>query len=432
MNKDKTIYFLIRIATYSLRFLPLKAIHILGNFLGLMGYYFLHNYRKRTFSNLSLASSLNLKREEIHKISKQSFQNLAINCLEYSKFYYCKNLSRYLRCENPEVAEKIQKEGKGIIFLCSHQANWEALFLDGTTRMKGIAIGKPIKNKFLYQWILKIREKNGGKIITPKNAVFEGFKALKRGHFIGIVGDQGSPSSGYCSQFLGKRAWTSTAPALLSYKTGCPIIFATTVRHFGYYKISYSDPIWPDLTKPMDGEVIAIMNKAMILMEESVKKHPGQWLWQHNRWKQQNLGNLYRKFRQDSLLIIMPHDQNLFHKFAPHLNTIREIYKNDFITLLIPENQSIHIREVFDEILLYQNSEQMLLNDLRFKLVFNFSQNPKIKKHYQKLSAIDVLDYTTLQNLAMEHLDESNKNNITEVLKRALCRPGSIWTKQNS
>lgn len=431
MNKDKFIYFFIRTITYPLKFLPLKFIHILGNFLGLIGFYLLTNYRKKTLSNLSLASSLNLSRKEILKISKQSFQNLAINCLEYAKFYYCKDLSKYLRCQNPEIAEKVQKKGKGIIFLCSHQANWEVLFLDGTTRMKGVAIGKPIKNRYLYQWILKIREKNGGKIITPRNAVFEGFRALKKGHFIGIVGDQGMPDSGYSSFFLGRRAWTSTAPALLSYKTGCPIIFATTVRCFGYYKITYSNPIWPDLTKPMENEVVTIMDKAMLLMEESITKNPGQWLWQHNRWKQQSLGNLYRKFRQDCLLIILPTNEDQFVKFASHLSTIREIYKNDFITLLIPSNQTDCFSKIFDEVIFYQNSKQLLLDDLRFKLVFDFTQNPAVKKHYQKLSAIDVLDYTNLQNLAMQHLDDSNKNNITEVLKRALCRPGSIWTKNS-
>ena len=138
-------------------------------------------------SNLALASSLQLDDKQILEIAKQSFENLAINCLEFPRLEVEKNLASIIHCENPEVASQLYAKGHGIIFFCAHQANWEVLFLDGTTRMKGVAIGKSIKNKRLYQWIVSIRERNGGKIIAPHNAVREGFRALKKGAFLGIV-----------------------------------------------------------------------------------------------------------------------------------------------------------------------------------------------------------------------------------------------------
>src|SRR3546814_3313704 len=70
-----------------------------------------------------------------------------INCLEYSKFAREKNFAKVIHCENPEIASSLYAQGQGIIFFCGHQSNWEALFLDGTTRMQGVAIGKAIKNK---------------------------------------------------------------------------------------------------------------------------------------------------------------------------------------------------------------------------------------------------------------------------------------------
>lgn len=406
--------------------MPYSWLHRIGKWIGSIAFYFMREYRKRALSNLALANDLSLGSEELIYFAKKSFQNLAINCLEYPKLSKEKHLSRVIRCENPEVADAIYKEGKGIIFFCGHQSNWEVLFLDGTTRMNGVAIGRSIKNKRLYNWIVSIREKNGGKIIAPRNAMKEGFKALRKGVFMGIVGDQGMPDSGYSFPFLGRRAWTSTAPALLAYKTKCPIIFAGTRRVHGGYRIRYSDPIWPDLTKPMEQEVVRMMDKALTLLQESIKRSPGEWLWQHNRWKQQTTHNLYKRFRQDCICVILP--EKGFHDLLPHLQTLKEIYPLVFLFLLVPEKyRNIPLVET-DEVIYYKEMQQTLLNDLRFKLIFNFTDYKQIHSHYENLSAFEILDLPLLKKLAEPHLPK--EHTLSDILKRALCKPGSIWQRE--
>jgi Kdo2-lipid IVA lauroyltransferase/acyltransferase len=425
VNKENIQYYLIRILTFPFGFLPFSWIHAIGRAIGIMGFYCMRQYRKRALSNLSLARDLALKPEEMIQIAKQSFQNLAINCLEYPKLAKSQKLANAIQCVNPEVATSLYKQGKGIIFFCGHQSNWEVLFLDGNTRMKGVAIGKAIKNKRLYNWILSIRERNGGKIISPQNAVREGFRALKRGVFMGIVGDQGMPDSGYSFPFLGRIAWTSTAPALLAYKTGCPIIYASTKRVKGGYRIHYSDPIWPDIKQPIEAAVVTMMDQVLSLLQENIKKYPGEWLWQHNRWKQQSLKTLYKRFRMDCICIILPQEQEKLDALLPHLATLKMIYANDFVTVLAPKNCS-QIPE-FNEILYYTNLNETLLNDYRFKLVFNFADYAPVKKHYEKLSVFEIVNLDTLKKIADEHLPEHLKEDITEIFKRSLCRPGSIW-----
>ncbi len=372
-----------------------------------------------------LATELALTPQQIRRIAKQSFQNLAITCLEYPKFAHTKDLSRAIQCENPEIAEALYCKGQGIIFFCGHQSNWETPFLDGTRRMKGIAIGKSIKNTRLYNWVLSIRQKHGGRIIEPRNAVREGLRALKKGIFVGIVGDQGMPDSGYSFPFLGRRAWTTTAPALLAYKTNSPILCATTRRVPGGYRIRYAAPIWPDLSQPLEAEVPRMMNQALTLLQESIQQAPGDWLWQHNRWKQQNTHNLYRRFRQDCLCLILP-EQGIVN-LLPHLPALKEIYPLAFLTLLVPENQR-HLSLIpADETLYYTHLSQTLLPDFRFKLVFNFTDYKPIHAHYKKLSAFYVLDLPALKQCAAEHLEPHH--NLSDILKRALCRPGSLWKK---
>lgn len=428
MDKEKWIYYLIRTVTYPCSLMPYSWLHRIGKGLGSIAFHFMREYRKRALSNLALANDLALNHRQLVHYAKKSFQNLAINCLEYPKLAREKDFSRVIQCENPEVADEIYKKGQGIIFFCGHQSNWEVLFLDGTTRMSGIAIGKSIKNKRLYNWILSMREKNGGKIVAPRNAVKEGLRALRKGTFIGIVGDQGMPDSGYSFPFLGRRAWTSTAPALLAYKTNCPIIFAATRRVRGGYRIRYFDPIWPDLTQPVEHEVIRMMDKTLTLLQESIKRSPGEWLWQHNRWKQQTTHNLYKRFRQDCICVILP--EQGFDEILPHLPALKLIYPLVFLFLLVPQKYRETPLIDADEVIYYRTLDQTLLNDLRFKLIFNFTDYKPIHEHYERLSAFEVLDLTALKELAAQHLQPHHT--LSDIFKRALCRPGTIWQKEEN
>jgi KDO2-lipid IV(A) lauroyltransferase len=421
VNKEKVYYFLVRGLTYPFSWMPYRWIHAAGRVVGWMAFYTMREYRKRTLSNLALATDLALDRRSLKTIAIQSFQNLAINCLEYPRLAREKEFSRVIRCENPEGPLELHRQGQGVIFFCGHLSNWEVLFLDGTSRMEGIAIGKSIKNKRLYDWIVSIREKNGGTIVAPKSALKEGLRALRKGAFIGIVGDQGMPDSGYSFPFLGRRAWTSTAPALLACKTQSPIFYASTRRVPGGYTIRYSDPIWPRPHQPLEKEVPRMMDTLMRLMQESIHASPGEWLWQHNRWKQQTPQVLFKRFRQDCLLVILPPDPL---PFFPHLSTLREIYPTDFLTLLLPRGFVSPIAA--DEVLHYDALSDTLLHDYRFKLVFNFTDYAPIARHYEKLSAFETVTLPALQKLAAPHL--LPHHTLSDILRRALCRPGTTWS----
>ena len=432
MDKEKLAYYSIRILAFPFQWLPYSWIHVIGKALGSLIFYWMPSYRKKALSNLSLAKDLKLSNKERIQIAKKSFQNLCIVCLEYPRLAQEKMLSSTILCETPEPAKSLCSQGKGVIFFCGHLSNWEVLFLEGTTRMPGIAIGKPIKNKRLYRWILSIREKYGGKIVIQRNALAEGLRALKAGKFVGIVGDQGMPSSGYSSLFLGRRAWTSTAPALLAYRTNTPIMTALTRRVPNGYRICYSDPIWPDLSKPMDEEVNRMMEHSLSILAEEIKKRPGEWLWQHSRWKQQTPQNIYKRFRHDSIGIVLPHDPKLLKILIPHLSTFREIYPLDFILLFAPKNFENTSLIAADDIVFYDNLKDTLIDDYRCKLIFDLANYPPLQKYYLSRSAFEILTLEDLKKLAHPHLPTHLRDDFSAILKRALCRSGSLWKKEET
>ncbi len=402
---------LILILTWPMRWLPYQAIHRIGGWLGIAIYYLIPKFRKRCLSNLALASSMKLTEKQIRGYAKDSLQNLAITCLEYAKFDAEKEIGRVASCVNPEQANLFMKENKPVIFFCGHQSNWEILFLEGTSRMPGVAIGRPIKNGYLYNWVLNVRQKFGGKIIAPQNAIREGLRGLKRGCFLGIVGDQGMPDSGYCSPFFGREAWTSPIAAILSHRTGSPIIVATTQRKEGRYWIHYSDPILPRPEAPAEEEIDRLMKASLSALEKTISEKPGEWLWSHNRWKQQTPDKLKPAFRHESILILLS-SENVF--LLPHLAAFRDLYPREFITLLVPEGMTANLEGA--EILSYSRDEELLMRDFRFKLVFNFTTCGKVKPHYKKLAAFNVVSLEELQSLA------GVQASFSETLKKAILK----------
>ncbi len=366
-------------------------LHRLGILLGDIAFHCLPKFRKRVLSNLSLASSLKLPPEQIESVAKQSFHNLMITCLEYPKLAKETTIAHLATCETPDPAATLIQQGQGVIFFCGHQANWEILFLEGTSRMPGVAIGRPVANPYLYRWVLGIREKFGGKIIEQKNAFKEGLRALKRGAFLGIVGDQGMPDSGFATEFLGRKAYTSTLPALLAYRSGAPIFVASIFRKEGHYHIRYSEPLYADPSQEMSEEVPRLMRSVLTLFEKSIEEYPSQWLWQHNRWKLQRTGIVRRIYRYDALCVAMPRDPDLFDQLWPQVLTLKEIFADEHFTLLLPSHACQRNIPFQVSCRYYDTVSDLLIKDYAPKLLLNFTGDKKLSDHYRGLSVLKTL-----------------------------------------
>jgi KDO2-lipid IV(A) lauroyltransferase len=390
-------YLALRLFLFPFSLLSYSFLHILGEKMGTVAFYLLPKYRKRILSNLSLASDLILEEKDKKTLAKRVLGNLFIVCLEYGKLCREKNIKRLVTCVNPEKAQNLLQEHKGLIFFCGHQANWELFFLEGTSRMPGTAIGQSIQNTYLYNWILQIREKFGGKIILPSQAVKEGLRALKQERFLGIVGDQAMPGSGFCSPFLGRNAWTSSLPALLSYRSKKPIITAIMTRKGGKYLIQYSDPIFPNTENPSEKEIPLMMEQVLKPLEESIKKAPDQWLWSHNRWKQQKPGRLKKAYRQDAIAVLLPKDPVLWKSLVKEISLFKGLYPTELLSFFTP----YPLLETIDaEVFLYSDYNDLKIRDFRYKLLFNFTSQNDLNKHFLRLAVLKVVTLPFLQKKA--------------------------------
>jgi hypothetical protein len=168
------------------------------------------------------------------------------------------------------------------------------------------------------------------------------------------------------------------------------LIVATTHRdEQGHYSIHYSEPIWPNKEAPTQAEVDRLMRHCLHLLEEAIRKAPEQWLWCHNRWKQQTPEKLKKTFRHESILIALP--KNPPPTLLKQLGVFRQFYPKEFITVYAPDAVSVELEGA--EVLSHPQE------DLRFKLLFNFTGNKRLNAYFKRRSVQTTLDLSPTEPL---------------------------------
>ena len=309
-----------------------------------------------------------------------------------------KSLDSIVYCDNPEIAEQFYNKGQGMILYTGHLANWEMTFLEESNRMQGMMVAQRFFVAAVADWIDAIRKQFGGHTVTPDEAVSKGVKSLRQGLFVGIAGDQALPEGSHYYRFLGARAWTTVTPAVWAYRSNSPIIMVLTRRESGRYITHHSEPIWPDIKAPFKSEIQRMMGLAIKQLETAIKARPGEYLWLHNRWRQDVYKGIKNRYQHDVMLVILPNELDVASALLPQLKVLAQLYPRALITLLQPHgltgeapftnsDSGLQI-----ELQHYHSLDDVLLTDWRYQMVFNFSQCKKVQRHYLKLAAFEVID----------------------------------------
>jgi KDO2-lipid IV(A) lauroyltransferase len=108
-------------------------------------------------------------------------------------------------------------------------------------------------------------------------------KALRSGKRIALVLDQNTlpPDGGTFVPFFGLPVPMSRAAAMLSQRTGAPIVVGYGLAQpDGRYHMHCRPPLSLDGMTEAAGTA-----RIMAGLETVIREHPGQWLWMYKRWK---------------------------------------------------------------------------------------------------------------------------------------------------
>lgn len=283
--------FLIRILSR----LPLSVLYAFSNFLFFVSFY-LVRYRRRLVKKNLKNSFPEKSAAEILEIEKEFYKNLCDYAVESLKLVTMskEELSRRMVFKNPEVLEKFSAENKSILFLASHQFNWEWILVSASINfpMAIDFVYQPISNKFFNNLILKIRTRFGAYPIKRNEVARE---LVKRRHIVRGVASVADQYPGYgrdkkhITTFLNQETAFFMGTNQLAYLTQYPALYypMRKVRR-GYYEaypVIIASPPYPK----DDESVIASYVR---IVEDVIKEHPSGWLWSHNRWKKRHLKSI--------------------------------------------------------------------------------------------------------------------------------------------
>ena len=267
---------------------PRKKVLKLAEKIGSVMYYLALKKKLTALDNIRHAFPEKTEKE-VRKIAKESFQNLA-------RTAFCVVLMPKIAAEKPcpltslhydRLAKAHTKGPGGVVFFTAHFGNWECQSWASTIMGANfMAVGRPFRNRLIYQKIAQLREGCGVKLVEKRQAVKPLLQTLRKGGEIGLVADQYAGSDGVPTIFFGRVCSTSPSPAFLARRTHCPIVpaFCRNLPNGDFQAYIY-EPFFVDETDNPEEDIRKATQRAMDCLENEIRLNPGSYLWAHRKWR---------------------------------------------------------------------------------------------------------------------------------------------------
>jgi KDO2-lipid IV(A) lauroyltransferase len=227
--------------------------------------------------------------KEIKLIRKRFFKHFTDVFIESIKSFSIskEEMQKRYHYKNPEVVNQVAKEGRSIILLGSHYANWEWLMSSPIVlNIEIFGAYTKLENKYFEKAIKKNRTKYG--VIGFKTSEFIKYMLAnvqnkRQGLYI-LLSDQ-SPQiekTYYWKEFLGVKVPIHTGAEMLAKKFDCAVInYSCRKIKRGYYEIDFETIT----TTPKEFDDYQIMDTYLEITEKLIRKEPAYYLWSHKRFK---------------------------------------------------------------------------------------------------------------------------------------------------
>ena len=276
----------------SLGLMPAPAVYGVGRAFGRLAYRLAGDLRRTGAINLRLAfpEKSDSEREEL---LRECFDSLGRVLGLFSQFSSrsqeeLRQLIEVQGLENLEAAKRTH--GNRLLLFTGHLGAWELTSF-------GLAlVGHPftflvrrIDNPQIEQFVDRVRIRFGNKTIDKLSAARSMLKILRTGETpLGLLTDLNTlDDEAIFVDFFGVPAATTFIVAKLSLRTGAPLIpvFAPWSEEKKKFLLIVGPPLSIEPSGDEDADVRLLTTKLSLMIENQIRKYPGQWLWIHKRWK---------------------------------------------------------------------------------------------------------------------------------------------------
>ena len=179
------------------------------------------------------------------------------------------------------------RSGEGAVIVTGHIGSWEAALaaMPVVGWDPGYGIAKAVKNRPLSVATQRERERRGVRVLPRRGAMTLAPQVLRAGGAIGMVVDQRANKRPLLASFFGRpaRCDRSAAVLLRPARSTCVRDGHLLTDEPQRYRVECFDRILPDEVARMDNR--AIVERINRAFEAMIKKHPEQYFWLHDRYR---------------------------------------------------------------------------------------------------------------------------------------------------
>lgn len=253
--------------------------------------YRLHGKLRRVgMRNLEIAFPNQDPRERA-RVLREVFIGLGRQLAEFCLFpkYTRENVGSVATYEGFENFENARGRGKGVLVLTGHFGGWEVgSFAHSLYGHPMKIVVRDLDNPLVDALVKRYRTLHGNETIDNREFARGLLASMRAGETVGILMDTNmTPPQGVFVPYFGVEACTASGLARMALKTGAAVVpgFTFWDAERGKYKVVFEAALTLIQTGNTEEDVIANTALFNLALEKQARKHPGQWLWVHRRWK---------------------------------------------------------------------------------------------------------------------------------------------------
>jgi KDO2-lipid IV(A) lauroyltransferase len=282
---EYTVY---RLIAGAVRRMSEERVHRWGSRLGTLSRRVLRSRDRLAMRNLRLSFPSKSERE-LRDILDQSWRYFGWEMLEFvrAQGYSLDELA--VRCPfvNGEILDAARARGKGTILISAHYGGWE---IGGLALMAHVSnvrtVARPLDNELLERELAASRARTGAEVVDRRHAARALMRGLAENAVIVLLPDQAvQPREGVLVPFMGRKGWTTDAPAKLALRSGATIVFGFCIPDRTRHRLEFEGPIVVDELNESERNPIALTERINNVISRRIAAHPELWLWMHDRWK---------------------------------------------------------------------------------------------------------------------------------------------------
>lgn len=257
---------------------------------GMLGTLVFHLGVRRRVASHMIARTLRLRGIHRRDVVRRSYASMGASFTELWTVGGVDGGERHLVCGNPAWLAQALRRHPGCVFLTPHLGNWD-LGAHGLARLvpKLFAYAKAQHNELVDEATNAQRAKAGITVLLTRRGdrttAVQVLRGLRDGCPVGLMADQApAREEGAEAVFMGVATECHAGPAFFAKKARVPIVPGLCVRRrAGEFCLVVGRPLPHDA-----GDEAALTQAAMDLLAAMIGAVPGQYFWQHKRFRKRS------------------------------------------------------------------------------------------------------------------------------------------------